>query len=101
MMFAVTVLGAVKNGCLLCRHLYRNLFRLDGVLLAIGKVVVDKPLCIADQLCMHIDLTVNSVVFRPEKDHIYKCLVTAADKVYYTASLSLKCKLSAKLNFRL
>ncbi|VDN19936.1 unnamed protein product [Gongylonema pulchrum] len=60
---------------------------LNGVLLAIGKTVVGKPLCIADQPCMHIDLEVNCIVFRPELDHVYKCTVISADKKFVTAKL--------------
>ncbi|MCP9258332.1 hypothetical protein DINM_002830 [Dirofilaria immitis] len=54
---------------------------LNGILLAIGKIdIIDKPFCIADQPCMHIDLNVNCIIFRPKEGHIYNCLVTAVDK---------------------
>ncbi|EJW85487.1 hypothetical protein WUBG_03603 [Wuchereria bancrofti] len=61
---------------------------LDGILLAVGKVdIVDKPFCIADQPCMHIDLNVNCIVFRPKQGHTYKCVVAAVDKKFVTAKL--------------
>lgn len=61
---------------------------LNGVLLAIGKItVIDKPLCIADQPCMHIDLKINSIVFRPKSGQVYKCIVIAVDKKFVTAKL--------------
>uniref|UniRef100_A0A915PN06 Uncharacterized protein n=1 Tax=Setaria digitata TaxID=48799 RepID=A0A915PN06_9BILA len=54
---------------------------LNGILLAIEKVdIIDKPLCIADQPCMHIDLNINCIVFCPEEGHSYNCVVTAVDK---------------------
>ncbi|VDN02105.1 unnamed protein product [Thelazia callipaeda] len=61
---------------------------LNGVLLSIGKAkYVDYPLCIADQPCMHIDLNVHCIVFRPKKDHVYECSITAIDKKFITAKL--------------
>ncbi|VIO92017.1 Uncharacterized protein BM_BM3274 [Brugia malayi] len=61
---------------------------LDGILLAVGKVdIVDKPFCIADQPCMHIDLNVNCIVFRPKQGHTYNCVVAAVDKKFVTAKL--------------
>ncbi|EFO23968.1 hypothetical protein LOAG_04519 [Loa loa] len=61
---------------------------LNGILLAVGRVdIIDKPFCIADQPCMHIDLNVNCIVFRPKQDHVYNCVVTAIDKKFVTAKL--------------
>ncbi|VDK84947.1 unnamed protein product [Onchocerca ochengi] len=61
---------------------------LNGILLAVGKVdIIDRPFCIADQPCMHIDLNVNCIVFRPKQGHTYNCLVTAVDKKFVTAKL--------------
>ncbi|VBB28526.1 unnamed protein product [Acanthocheilonema viteae] len=54
---------------------------LSGIILAVGKIdIIDKPFCIADQPCMHIDLNVNCIVFRPKQGSSYKCMVTAIDK---------------------
>ncbi|VDK82878.1 unnamed protein product [Litomosoides sigmodontis] len=61
---------------------------LDGILLAIGKInIIDKPFCITDQPCMHIDLNVNCIVFRPKLGNTYNCVVTAFDKKFITAKL--------------
>ncbi|CAG9538634.1 unnamed protein product [Cercopithifilaria johnstoni] len=61
---------------------------LNGILLAVGKVdIIDKPFCIADQPCMHIDLNVNCIVFRPKQGSTYNCMVTAIDKKFITAKL--------------
>lgn len=56
-----------------------------------GKIdITDKPFCITDQPCMHIDSNVNCIVFRPEQGKIYDCLVTAVDKVFHFVFKNLK-----------
>uniref|UniRef100_A0A0R3RQP2 POP4 domain-containing protein n=1 Tax=Elaeophora elaphi TaxID=1147741 RepID=A0A0R3RQP2_9BILA len=83
-------LGEASNAirCILNSSLGQYRKSLNGILLAVGKIdIIDKPFCIADQPCMHIDLNVNCIVFCPKQGHTYNCLVTAVDKKFVTAKL--------------
>ncbi|MFH4984088.1 hypothetical protein AB6A40_010797 [Gnathostoma spinigerum] len=87
-------------GCHQCGHgskaiysiLRRSLgvFRkeLGGVPLAIGKIKVLHNANIFEHYeCLHLDIDVPTIVFRPQINHDYNCTVTSVNERFITASL--------------
>ncbi|KHN73055.1 Uncharacterized protein F10E9.4 [Toxocara canis] len=80
------VLEAIKS--IFSKSLGRYRYQLKAVPLAIGKIKMP-PIAriIADQPCMHIDVCVRTIIFRPVVGYPYKCIVTSVGKRFVTAKI--------------
>uniref|UniRef100_A0A0N5ADY7 GTP_EFTU_D3 domain-containing protein n=1 Tax=Syphacia muris TaxID=451379 RepID=A0A0N5ADY7_9BILA len=62
--------------------------QVQGVPLAIGKIRVPaNGTVIGSQMCMHMEVVADMIVFRPKPGKVYKCVVTSIDKEYLTAKV--------------